>query len=152
MQKTFSQIPSINVQTLNGESYNTGNFTNKGKPFIIFFWGSYCKTSRAAFDNISEVYADWQSETGVKIIAVAIDDSKTQSKVSPMISSEGWEFEFYMDTNQDFKRAMSVANCPHIFLMDGTGKIAFQQTGYLDGQEVDIYDKVLKLSQGKTLD
>lgn len=148
----FSQLPSTTIQTLEGQSYNTSNLTNNGKPMILFFWGSYCKTSQEAFNNISEEYADWQKQTGVKLVAVAIDDSRTQAKVPGVISSNGWEFEFYLDVNQDFKRAMSVTNCPFIFLLDNSGKVVWQQNGYTEGNELEIYDKVKKLSKGESLD
>lgn len=147
-----AQLPSVTIQTIDGVSANTSQLTNNGKPMIIFFWGSYCKTSLAAFNNISEEYADWQKETGVKLVAIAIDDSKTQAKVPGVINSNGWEFDFYLDPNQDFKRAMSVTNCPFIFLLDNNGKIAWQQNGYTEGNESDIYDKVKKLSKGESID
>lgn len=148
----FAQLPSVTIQTIDGVSTNTSKLTNNGKPIILFFWGSYCKTSQEAFNNISEEYSDWQKKTGVKLIAVAIDDTRTQAKVPGVINSNGWEFEFYLDPNQDFKRAMSVTNCPFIFLLDNNGKIAWQQNGYTSGNETDIYDKVVKLSTGESLD
>lgn len=147
-----AQLPSVTIQTIDGVSTNTSKLTNNGKPMILFFWGSYCRVSQSAFNNISEVYDDWQKETGVKLVAVAIDDSKTQAKVPGVISSNGWEFEFYLDPNQDFKRAMTVTNCPFIFVLDNNGKVAWQQNGYTEGNETDIYDKVKKLAKGETLD
>ena len=37
---------------------------------------------------ISEVYDDWQEETGVKVIAVSIDDSRNAAKVGPFANGK----------------------------------------------------------------
>jgi len=147
-----SQLPSAQIQTLSGSSFNTSNISNNGKPIIIVFWESFCKSSNSMLDAIAENYADWQDETGVKIIIVAIDDVKTQAKVDPLVNSKSWEYEVYLDVNRDFKRLMSVNSCPHTFLLDNNGNIVYQVTGYTSGQEDDLYQKVQKLSKGKTID
>lgn len=147
-----SKLPSAQVQTLSGSSFNTSNISNNGKPIIIVFWESFCKSSNAMLDAIAENYADWQEETGVKIIIVAIDDAKTQAKVEPLVNSKSWEYEAYLDANRDFKRVMGVNSCPHTFLLDNNGNIVYQVTGYSSGQEDDLYEKVQKLSKGKSID
>ena len=69
-------------------------------------------------NNIAEVYDEWQDETGVKIIAISIDDTRSMSKVAPYVNSVGWEYEVYLDPNGDLKRAMGVSTVPHTFLLN----------------------------------
>ena len=64
-------IPAADVKTLDGKTVNTSKFSNEGKPMIIDFWATWCKPCKKELDAISEVYADWQKETGVKLIAVS---------------------------------------------------------------------------------
>ena len=45
-----------------------------------------------------------------------------------------------LDPNGDFKRAMNVQNVPHVFVLDGKGKIVYNHAGYVDGGEEDIYE------------
>ena len=52
----------------------------------------------------------------------------------------GWEYEVLLDPNGDFKRAMNVQNVPHVFVLDGKGKIVYNHAGYTEGGEQDIYD------------
>lgn len=145
-------LPSVDIQTLEGTTYNTSKMGNYKKPVIIIFWESFCKSSNAELDIIAENFTDWVEETGVTVIAVSIDDVKTQSKVQPLVSSKGWEFEFFMDVNRDFKRAMSVNICPHTFLLDNNGNVVWQMIGYAAGQEIELYENIKKLAKGGSID
>ena len=101
----IKQIPSAEVKTLTGDKVNTSTFSNDGKPMIIDFWATWCKPCIEELTAIHEVYAQWQKETGVKVIAISVDDARTLSRVAPFVNGKGWTYEFYNDPNGDFKRA-----------------------------------------------
>ena len=48
-------------------------------------------------DAIAEDYAEWQKQTGVKLIAISIDDPRSSSKVVTDVKTKGWEYEVYLD-------------------------------------------------------
>ena len=98
---------------------------------------------------MNDVYQDWQDETSVKIYSVSIDDSRSTAKVKPVVEGKGWEFEVLLDVNSDLKRAMNVSNPPHTFLIDGSGKIVYQHTGYFEGAEDELYEEILKIAKKK---
>lgn len=144
-------IPEADVKTVNGTIINTSKFSNDGKPMIISFWATWCKPCIKELDAISEDYPDWQKETGVKLIAISIDDSRSAAKVGVEAKSKGWEYEVYVDENQDFKRAMNVGDCPHVFIINGKGEIVWQHSGYADGDESHLYEMVKKVVKGEKL-
>ena len=146
---SFSQerIPSVNVKTLDGKTVNTASFDNDGNPVIISFWALWCKNCIKELEAISEVYEDWQEETNVKIIAISIDDSRNTSKLKPFINSKGWEYEIYHDPNSDFKRALGINSIPHTFLFNNKMEIVWDKVGYTDGHELELYEKVKKLTE-----
>lgn len=135
-------IPSIEIKSLNGKSFNTSSIVNDGKPIVISFWATWCKPCIMELSAIAENYEQWQKETGVKIFIVSIDDSKTMSRVAPFVNSKGWEYEVLLDPNGDFKRALNVINVPHTFLVDGNGKIIDQHTSYAQGDEEHLFEKI----------
>lgn len=141
-QKT---VPSVMVKDLQGRTVNTADFQNDGKPYIINFWATWCSPCKRELSTIAEVYSDWQEETGVKLLAISIDDARSQSRVLPYINGSSWEYEVYIDTNQDFKRALGVNNVPHTFLVDGSGNIVWQHNNYSPGDEDELYEQVKKL-------
>jgi len=142
----FTQtVPSVTVQTIEGKKVDTKTFSNDGKPFIINFWATWCAPCKRELNNISDVYEDWQEETGVKLIAISIDDSRSISRVAPYVNGQEWDYEVYIDANADFKRAMNVNNPPQTFLIDGNGKVVWQHVGYAPGDEEVLYEEVKKL-------
>ena len=143
----FSQstVPSATVKNLSGTQVNTNTFSNDGKPFVINFWATWCKPCIEELKNIHELYEDWQNETGVKIYAVSIDDSRNSKKVAPFIKGRQWKFEVMLDENSDFKRAMNVNNPPHTFLFNGKGEMVWQHNGYAQGDENTLYDEIKKI-------
>jgi peroxiredoxin len=144
-------IPSASLKTLDGSKINSSTFSNNGKPIIISFWATWCKPCKKELDAIAENYADWQKETGVKLIAISIDDARTTGKVVTDVKTKGWEYEVYLDENQDFKRAMNVNNVPHTFLVDGNGKIVWSHNSYSEGDEEKLYENVKALVNGEKL-
>lgn len=144
-------IPSINVKDLQGGTFNTGDLENDGKPMVINFWATWCSPCKRELNNIAEVYDDWVEETGVKLIAISIDDARNMGKVAPYVNGKGWEYEVYIDPNGDFKRALGVNNVPHTFIVNGEGEIVWQHNGYAEGGEDEILEVLNKLNAGEDI-
>jgi thiol-disulfide isomerase/thioredoxin len=133
------------LKTIDGKSVNTATLNNDGKPFIISFFAIWCKPCQRELKAIAEVYEDWQEETGVKLIAVSIDEAQNVAKVKPLVNGFGWEYEVLLDPNSDFKRALGINLIPATFVIDGKGKIVSSRTGYTDGSETHLIEKVREL-------
>lgn len=150
--KSAAKLPSVTVKSLDGKVINTAELSNNGKPMIISFWALWCKPCINELTTIADVYDDWVEETGVKLIAVSIDDSRSSSKVGPTVNGKGWEYEVLLDANGDFKRAMNVNMIPHTFLINGKGEIVWQHTSFSEGSELQLIDMVRKLNAGESLE
>lgn len=141
------QIPSVSLKTIEGKTINTAELENDGKPVIISFWATWCKPCIRELNAIHELYEEWQEETGVKVIAVSIDEAQNVSRVKPAVDRFGWEYEVWLDPNGDFKRAMNVVNVPTVVIVDGEGNIVETRNGYTDGSEMHLIEKVRELIQ-----
>lgn len=141
----FAQLPAVTLKTIDGQSVRIDTISNDGKPFIIDFFATWCKPCQRELDAIAEVYDEWQEETGVKLIAVSIDQAQNVHKVKPLVSNHGWEYEVLLDTNEELKRAFGIQMIPYVMIVDGEGKVAYKHTGYTDGAEDELINKVREL-------
>lgn len=137
-------LPSVMLKDMDGRSVDTAELFNDGKPMVIDFWATWCKPCVRELNAIKDVYPDWQEETGVKFIAVSIDEAQNAQKVKPMVSRMGWEYDVLLDPNSEFKRQMGVSDPPHVFVVDGQGNIVWNHQGYVEGSEDEIYEAILK--------
>ena len=144
-----AQLPAVTLKTMSGVEVRTDTLSNGGKPFIVDFFATWCKPCNRELDAISEVYEEWQEETGVKIIAVSIDQAQNINKVKPLVSNHGWEYEVLLDPNGDFKRALGCQMIPYTIIVDGKGEIVYKHSGYTDGAEAELIEKVRELLNAK---
>lgn len=143
-----AQLPTITLKNMNGTQIRTDTLSNGGKPFIIDFFATWCKPCNRELDAISEVYEEWKEETGVKIIAISIDQAQNINKVKPLVSNHGWEYEIMLDPNSDFLRALGGQMIPYTLIVDGKGNIVYKHSGYTDGAETELIEKVRELCAG----
>jgi len=145
----LAQFPSVTLKDINGKVVNTSKLSNDGKPFVISFFATWCKPCLRELKAIAEVYPEWQEETGMKLIAVSIDESQNAGKVKPLVAAEGWDYEVLLDTNGEFMRGMGVQMVPHVFVVDGKGTVVESHTGYTDGSEEGIIEAIRKIESDK---
>ena len=140
-----AQLPKTTLTDLNGKSVSTDTLSNHGRPFIIDFFATWCKPCNRELDAISEVYKDWQKETGVKLVAVSIDQAQNINKVKPLVNNHEWDYEVLLDPNGDLKRALGVQLIPYVLIVDGNGNIVYKHQGYTDGAEEELIEKIREL-------
>ena len=140
-----AQLPKVTLKTIDGKEVRTDTLSNNGKPFIIDFFATWCHPCNRELSAIQEVYEEWQEETGVKLIAVSIDQAQNINKVKPLVDGNGWEYEVLLDPNSDFKRALGIQMIPYTLIVDGKGNIVYKHNGYTEGAEQELIEKVREL-------
>ena len=139
------KVPSVSLKDINGKVFNTSELGFTG-PVVISFWATWCAPCKKELMAIHELYEDWQTETGVNLVAVSIDDEKTKRDVITYANGKGWDYTVLLDPNGDFKRSMGVNNVPHTFLLDKNGTIVYTHNNYAPGDEEILYQEIKKLT------
>ncbi len=147
MAQNGKKLPSVKLKTLDGKTVDISQIKNDGNPIVISFWATWCKPCKAELNTIAEEYDDWVDETGVKLIAVSIDDARSSGRVEPYVNGQGWDYTVLLDPNGDLKRAMNVNNVPHTFLIDGTGKVVWNHNNYVSGDEQKLLKEIEKIAK-----
>ncbi len=144
------KLPNAEIINLQGQIINAASIKSKGGPMIISFWATWCKPCINELDAFHDYFIDLE-DTGLKVVAISIDDSRTMSKVAPFVAGQAWDYEIFLDPNSNFRRAMGVNNVPHTFLLDENGSIVWQANKYIPGEEEELARKVIALSKGKKI-
>ena len=139
-----AQVPSVTVETVKGESFDTAKLLEEGTPMIISFWSTSCKPCIRELDAVYDAMPDWLEEADFRVVAVSTDDSRLLAKAKSFAEGRGWgeEFTLLFDKNQDFMRAMNVSVVPHVFVVDGKGNVVYSHTAYVPGGEVELFEAV----------
>lgn len=146
-----TKIPAVAIKTIDGKTFNTGTIDNNGKPYIVSFWATWCKPCIKELNAIAEHYSDWQETTGMKLIAVSIDDARFSNQVKALVNGNNWDYEVLLDLNSDLKRAMNVNQIPHTFICNGNNEIVWQHTSFAEGGELELINIIKKIIAGETI-
>ncbi len=138
------EFPSVDLKSLESETISTSSFNEQDKLYVFSFWATWCAPCIQELEAINEVYEDWKTQINVEIIAVSTDDSRTQKRVKPLVNGKGWAYTILLDTNQDLKRRLSIANIPYLVVVKN-GKIVFIQNGHTPGAEDELLAKLKSL-------
>ena len=144
-----AQVPSVTVENVKGESFDTATLVEDGIPMIVSFWSTTCKPCIMELDAIYDALPDWAEEAEFKVVAVDTDDSHLLAKAKSFAQGRGWADEYVLlfDKNKDFMRAMNVSVVPHVFVIDGKGKIVYSHTSYSPGSELELLKAIKKCSK-----
>lgn len=141
-----AQVPSVTIENSKGEAFDTASLLEEGTPMIVSFWSTSCKPCIRELDAVYDALPDWLEEADFRVVAVSTDDSRLLAKAKSFAEGRGWgeDFTLLFDKNQDFMRAMNVSVVPHVFVLDGKGKVVYSHTSYVPGNEVELLDAVKK--------
>jgi cytochrome c biogenesis protein CcmG, thiol:disulfide interchange protein DsbE len=146
---TNKPLPDITIQDLDGKKVNIADYGKKEKVIILNFWATWCAPCKQELTNIHDLYADWQKLYDVELVAISIDDSRNISKVKSYVNGNRWNYTFLIDPNQDLRRAFNFQTPPFTVLIDKEGNIVSTHTGYKNGDEFILEDKIKELGKTK---
>ena len=137
---SFAQkkLPNLKLKDINGKTVSLSDIT-KDKTVVLSFWATWCGPCVNELDAIAEQYEDLQDD-GFELIAISIDDSRTKSRIKPLVNGKDWEFTILLDTNQELKRSLNIVNVPYVVIVKN-GEIVYTHSGYNPGSEEEIIKK-----------
>lgn len=135
-----SDLPSMFIKNINGTPVSFSSIIDTSKVVVISFWATWCVPCIDELDALQEKLDD-SHQPAFELIAISTDEARTVQKVKPMVKSRGWNFGIYLDESNEVKRAFNVSIIPHVLILY-KGKLIFQKTGYLPGDEDILLEKI----------
>jgi len=143
----MTSLPSANVKTLEGQTFNVQDLGKSGKITVISFWATWCSPCKKELDAIKDYYGEWKEKYDLEFVAVSVDDPRTAAKIPAMVAEKGWEYRILHDFNKEFQIAANVASVPYTLLLDAKGTVVFEHTGYAPGDELELEDRIKELKK-----
>jgi len=141
-----SELPATSVKDLKGANVPFNETVEQGKVTLISFWATWCVPCKKEIKTIRENLKDWKSQADFNYMTVSVDDSRASALVKSYAKSQGWDFPAYQDPNSDLKRSLNFQNVPFTVIVDKNGKIAYMHSGYEEGSEADVFEKIKELA------
>ncbi len=139
-------VPSVELKTLDGKNVNIQKILQGDKIVVLSFWATWCKPCQLELDAMADLYEEWQEAYNVEIVAVTIDTQRALPKVLPMVETKGWAYTILSDANQNLKNALNFQTIPQTFLLDASGNIVYEHSGYVPGDEYELEKKIKALA------
>lgn len=135
-------LPSANLKTLEGQTFNAAELGKTGKITVISFWATWCSPCKKELDAIKDYYEEWQEKYDVELVAVSVDDPRTAPKVPAMVREKGWAYRILLDSNREFQQTANVTSVPHTLMLDRKGNIVYEHIGYAPGDELELEERI----------
>ena len=114
-----TRLPNIEAVLLDGSQFKV----EEGKPLVIHFWATWCRTCKLEASNIERVSKKYE----VLTIAVNSGDDK---KIKTYLKERGLTFKVLNDSDGKWARQFKVEAFPTTFIYDGQGELRFTEVGY----------------------
>ncbi len=139
-------LPDVQAKTLEGQPINMQDFGKNGKITVISFWATWCAPCKKELDAISDVYANWQEDYDMELVAVSIDTRRAAATVPGLVASKGWKYTVLTGKPTELQNAFNFQTIPQTFLVDQNGYIVYHHNGYVPGDEYELEDKIKALA------
>ena len=140
---TGEKAPLFSLKTPAGGNYALESNLGRG-PIVVCFWATWCGPCMLEMKKLKKTY-DKYSPAGLQILAVSIDDNKTQPQIPSVIRTYKLPYTVLLDDNKDVYKAFHVAKVPQLFVVDAAGTIVYNHQGYQRGDEKKVEAVVARL-------
>ncbi|MBK6932370.1 MAG: TlpA family protein disulfide reductase [Saprospirales bacterium] len=147
LAQTNKTLPAAKVKTMEGQTLDVQELGKTGKITVISFWATWCSPCKKELDAIKDYYEEWQEAYGMELVAISVDDSRTAAKIPAMVAQKGWAYRILHDFNKEFQQAANVASVPYTLLLDQTGRVVYEHTGYAPGDELELEERMKELKK-----
>lgn len=143
-----TDLPDTQIKNVNTSQKVAFNETvEKGKVTLINFWATWCVPCKKEIINVRKKMGDWKKEVEFNYMTVSVDESRAEGLVRSYAKSQGWDFPYYIDPNSDLKRSLNFQTVPFTMIIDKNGKVAYLHSGYEEGSENELFEKIKELSK-----
>jgi thiol-disulfide isomerase/thioredoxin len=134
-QTTATPAPNFSVLDKDG---NTVEFSSKkGKPIVLNFWASWCPPCKAEMPDFEEAYKKYGDEVEFMMVNLTDGYQETLQKAKEHVSSNGYTFPVYFDTESSGAYAYNISSVPATYIIDAEGNIVAHAIGMMTAADLE---------------
>lgn len=145
----FAQLPKATLVDTDGKSVQTDTIGTHGRPVIVSFFATWCHPCLREINAVLENYEEWKEEVDFDMVAVSIDEGQNVAKVKPLKDRHEWPWQVLLDPNSEITRGLGIQAIPFVLIINGKGKIVYRHSGYTEGAEQELFEKLKEIVADK---
>jgi peroxiredoxin len=134
------EAPPFSLKDLNGKQISPND--HKGKPLLLFFWGSWCLSCKEEIALLEKFYERNRSQ--IEILTIAIDGEK-EKRVRKIVKDQRITLPVLLDQKEQIARTYGVRMIPTAFLINGEGGMEGVVVGQRDWCSQEAFSAVKEL-------
>jgi thiol-disulfide isomerase/thioredoxin len=139
------RVPNLVLKDLSGGSQKVASL--HGSIAVISFWATWCAPCREELPRLSRLSQDYAA-SGVRFIAVSIDEPKDRGKIVPYVAQQKLAMEVWVGGDTDMLAHVGLGNIvPGTIIIDQQGEVIGRIMG--EAREEDIKSRLDWLLHGR---
>ena len=143
--ESFSQKvqTSLRLNRIDGKKIQLKKYLDSG-PILINFWATWCGPCKKEIIHLDRFSRQFK-KNDFSILSISIDTQRSLSEVKRYVRSKKYDFEVFIDPNQQIFKRLNGNIMPTNLLIDKNGQVVWMHYGYMPGDEVVMEKEIARL-------
>src|SRR5277367_3267280 len=137
-----SSLADFALADVGGREIRLSELVGKQQLIYLDFWATWCGPCMAEMPQLERLYETYK-DRGLVVLGISMDDPTTMGAVASYVHRNGLSFPVMIDMDS---RVTSIYNstrsAPYGVLIDRSGKIIDEHSGYSPGDETGLETKI----------
>lgn len=130
--------PSVNLVSTDGHTMALDSF--RGQPVLLDFWATWCSVCTASMPSLARLHRDFRAKG---LVVLSIDEDDEAKRASDFLAKRAEPWTNFHDDGE-IARAFAGDGIPQFVLIDSSGKIVYEASGFDDSE---LRKAIAKLGQ-----
>ncbi len=136
MQRLDEAAPDFTLRNASGKDLHLADL--RGHPVILHFWAMWCEPCRDELPAL-EAVARGRADTGVELVAVAIDDAVDVARIRQYAQDLGLTIAVYLAREGNISERYWSWGIPVTYLIDPAGLLVARALGPRDWDSASMH-------------
>jgi cytochrome c-type biogenesis protein len=117
-----SNVPNFRAKVMGENRYKTFDADYKGHVVLLNVWGTFCPPCIVEMPSLEKLHKAY-GDSGLKMVAVSIDDAVSEDSIAAFAKNLGVTFEILHDPTHEIEKVLQITGYPETFVIGKEGTI-----------------------------